>query len=316
MSPPSSSTDELLALRLARVGLAERMHSLTEAAACPASDFARNAGLHAIAARAEGVTRERVADELVHAHTLRGSIHLIAPGDQRVFGQALVGEHERELAAQIRRECVEYFDSVTEATAAALKGGRRLDRNDLHQELRERLPKRMLSWCESCGSFHVRGRLWRYALVRLGAVLDSERRHRIPRQPPKPEPAEPARRFQRFYPGADVADFATWAGVTPRHAKRLWVEPEEDLESPPSAHGIRLLPSGDPYLQTPNRELLAPDPDLRKRLFKAVGSPGVVLQDGRLAGTWKRDRKTIAVEPFIRLRKGDLDDEIERLLTV
>ena len=32
------------------------------------------------------------------------------------------------------------------------------------------------------------------------------------------------------------------------------------LESPPTARGIRLLPPGDPYLQKPNRPLLAPDP--------------------------------------------------------
>ena len=38
------------------------------------------------------------------------------------------------------------------------------------------------------------------------------------------------------------------------------------LESPPAAEGIRLLPPGDPYLQKPNRLLLAPDPGLRKRL--------------------------------------------------
>ena len=311
-----SSTEELLALRLARVGLAERTQNLAEAAACPASDFARNAGLMAIAARAEGVTRERVAEELVHAHTLRGSIHVLAPGEQRVFGQSLVGESEKELAAQIGHENVEHFDPVTEATADALKGGRRLDRNELHEELRERLPRQRLAWCGSCGSHHVHGRLWRYALVRLGAVLDEQRRHRIPRQPLQPRAGETARRFLHFYPGAGVTEFAAWAGVTPSHARRLWVEADEDLASPPSAHGVRLLPPGDPYLQTPNRELLAPDPELRKRLFRPVASPGVVLQDGRLAGTWRRRGESVEVDAFTRLRKGDLDEEVERLLAV
>jgi hypothetical protein len=33
-----------------------------------------------------------------------------------------------------------------------------------------------------------------------------------------------------------------------------------ELESPPAAEGIRLIPLGDPYLQKPNRPLLASDP--------------------------------------------------------
>lgn len=155
--------------------------------------------------------------------------------------------------------------------------------------------------------------MWRYALIALGAVLDPDRRHRIPRQPAKPPAGEAARRFQFFYPGAGVADFAAWAGVTPSHARRLWVEPEPVDESPPAASGIRLLPPGDPYLQTPNRALLAPDPELRKRLFRPVASPGVILQDGRLAGTWKRKAGEVTVDPLVRLRKRELADEIDRL---
>src|SRR3712207_7459104 len=40
-------------------------------------------------------------------------------------------------------------------------------------------------------------------------------------------------------------------------------------------------------LQKPNRRLLAPDPGLHKRLFRPVGSPGVVLVDGRIGGAWR-----------------------------
>jgi hypothetical protein len=50
--------DQVLAFRLARSGLAVRDgRGLAEAAACPASDFARDAALLALAARAEGVSR-------------------------------------------------------------------------------------------------------------------------------------------------------------------------------------------------------------------------------------------------------------------
>ena len=50
--------DQVLAFRLARSGLAgRRARGLADAAACPASDFARDAALMALAARAEGLSR-------------------------------------------------------------------------------------------------------------------------------------------------------------------------------------------------------------------------------------------------------------------
>ena len=51
--------DQVLAFRLARSGLAARdAAGLAAAAACPASDFSRDAALLALAARSDDVTRE------------------------------------------------------------------------------------------------------------------------------------------------------------------------------------------------------------------------------------------------------------------
>ena len=90
-----------------------------------------------------------------------------------------------------------------------------------------------------------------------------------------------------------------------------------ELESPPAAGGVRLIPAGDPYLQKPNRALLAPDDELRKRLFRPVASPGVVLKDGRLVGLWRAKVKgkkgEIAVEKLGRIARGDVDDEAQRV---
>jgi hypothetical protein len=89
------------------------------------------------------------------------------------------------------------------------------------------------------------------------------------------------------------------------------------FESPSGAEGIRLLPPGDPYLQKPNRPLLAPDAELRKRLFRPVASPGAVLRDGRLAGLWRVRLKgrtaEITVERLGRLALGELEHEAERI---
>jgi hypothetical protein len=89
------------------------------------------------------------------------------------------------------------------------------------------------------------------------------------------------------------------------------------LESPPAADGIRLIPPGDPYLQKPNRPLLAPDPELRKRLFRPVASPGAVLRDGRLTGLWRvkaKGRKAeLAVDTLGRLPRRELEEEAQRV---
>lgn len=69
--------------------------------------------------------------------------------------------------------------------------------------------------------------------------------------------------------------------------------------------------------QKPNRALLAPYPEQRKRLFRLVASPGAVLRDGRLAGIWrvkaKGRRVEIAVERLGRLRRADLEREASRV---
>jgi hypothetical protein len=92
------------------------------------------------------------------------------------------------------------------------------------------------------------------------------------------------------------------------------------LESPPAAAGVRLIPPGDPYLHKPNRPLLAPDPELRKRLFRPVASPGAVLSDGRLNGLWRlkvNGRKAqLTVEPLAPVPRDDLEAEAQRVATL
>jgi hypothetical protein len=342
--------DRVLAYRLARSGLAARdARGLAAAAACPASDFNRDAALLAVAARADGVTREAydraVADgDLVVGHIVSGAIHALAPADHALYGRALVATDDDELLAQLGRQmrrlaaekgfaATAALDEVAAATTDALAGGERLDKNALHQALRERVSLDLMPWCKGCGSHHVAPMLWRYASVQAGVRLDAERRYTMGDPGPAPPASEAVRRFLRFYGPATPGDFAEWAGVSKPHASRLWDEVAPDLvevgnawiltddaaalESPPAADGVRLLPPGDPYLQKPNRPLLAPEEELRKRLFRPVASPGAVLKDGRLAGLWRARAKgrklEIAVEKTGGLAKADLDVEARRV---
>ena len=346
--------DQILAFRVARSGLAVRSaRTLAEAAACPASDFARDAALLALAARAEGVSRETYrcaveAGDLVVAHVVRGAIHALAPADLALYGRALIARDDGELAAQlgqqVRRLAAdkgfapgEALEEVARATKDALANGKTLDKNELHEELRQRVHAELMPWCPGCGSYHVAPMLWRYATVRAGVRLDSERRYRMAKPGRKPTASEAVRRFLGFYGPTKPSDFAQWAGLAKPHAHRLWDDVAGDLaevpvgkskgwllsedrgalESPPAAEGIRLIPPGDPYLQKPNRPLLTPDLELRKRLFQPVASPGAVLRDGRLAGLWRikaKGRKAeVTVEKLGRLARGDLEEEAQRV---
>jgi hypothetical protein len=346
--------EQVLAFRLARSGLAGReARTLVDAAACPASDFHRDAALQALAARADGVTREAYdravdAGEVVVAYIVRGAIHALAPGDHALYGRALVARDDGELAVQLGRQVQKLaaekgfaptaaLAEVAAATEDALAGGRRLDKNALHMELRARVDADLMPWCRGCESHHVAPMLWRYATVAAGVRLDVERRYTRGEAGRAPAASEAVRRYLRFYGPGTVADFGEWAGLAKPHAQRLWDEVAGDLvevpvgrrawwllredadalESPPAAAGIRLLPPGDPYLQKPNRPLLAPDAELRKRLFRPVASPGAVLRDGRLVGLWRAKAKgrkvELTVEKLGRIARGELAEEAQRL---
>jgi Winged helix DNA-binding domain len=346
--------DQILAFRLARSGLAARDgRSLVEAVACPVSDFSRDAALMALGARMEGLSREAYdravdAGDVVVAYVIRGAIHAVAPGDFGLYGRALIAADDRELGPQLGRQVQrlaaehalspsEALQEVAAATKDALANRRALDKNELHQALRDRVRGELLPWCRGCQSHHVAPMMWRYATVKAGVRLDSQRRYTRGDPGPLPAASEAVRRFLGFYGPAGPGDFGEWAGLAKPHARRLWDEVAgeladvrvakrqewllgEDLpalESPPAAEGIRLIPPGDPYLQKPNRPLLASDPELRKRLFRPVASPGAVLSDGRLAGLWRvkaTGRKAeITVEQLHRLPRGALEDEAERV---
>jgi Winged helix DNA-binding domain len=279
---------------------------------------------------------------------VRGAIHALAPSDFALYGRALIARDDDELGQQlgqqVQRLAAEHgfgpgkaLEEVAEATTDALKGGRALSKDELHQELRERVRPEVMPWCKSCKSHHVAPMLWRFATVKAGVRMDAERRYLQGTPGRAPAAREALRRFLRFYGPARPGDFADWSGLARSHAERLWDEIEADLaevgagkarawllredsgalESPPAAEGVRLIPPSDPYLQKPNRPLLAPDEALRKRLFRPVASPGAVLKDGRLVGTWKAKAKgrkaEISVEKLERVAKGDLDEEARRV---
>jgi hypothetical protein len=130
------------------------------------------------------------------------------------------------------------------------------------------------------------------------------------------------RRYLRCYGPTTAGHFGEWAGISPAEANRAWRLARAELvvvdcrgrrawlhggdlaelESPPVAEGVRLLPPHDPYLSLRDRETLLPDRTLHRQIWRRVANPGVVLAGGRVVGIWrprKRDKRlSVAVEPF------------------
>jgi hypothetical protein len=140
--------------------------------------------------------------------------------------------------------------------------------------------------------------------------------------------AELVRRFLRCYGPATHTDLASWAQTAPAHAKALFAAIADELDavdgkrvilaadrrrydSPPAARGVRLLGGYDPFVGQPDREALAPDAALRKKLFPPVGRPGVVLRDGELAGLWRSRKKGDTLEVSVEWTGEPADVEAE-----
>ena len=280
--------------------------------------------------------------------SLRGAPMAIAPADLALFTAGLAPPDEEAARAVVGNawkplETMGAMDALEAASAAvrdALEAGP-LVKDDFHQALRERVPRELLWWCKGCGSHHVHPSLWRATGIRgVLAIVGRDGRSPVFGAPP-PAPAVEdagaglARRFLSLYGPATPKLLAGWAGLSAAHAQALWSRAGElervdagwmlpgdaaRLAQAPAVRGVRLLPSLDPIAGTRDRELLVPDPAVRKRIWTMLGGAGMVLADGSIAGLWrpaKKGRRLVvtveALDPGLRERAGALTEEAERL---
>ncbi|MDQ3608022.1 MAG: winged helix DNA-binding domain-containing protein, partial [Actinomycetota bacterium] len=289
-------------------------------AACGLQEYPPGWAAVALHARSTG---EPDPADVVTVNAMRGSPYVVPRRDVAVFTTALVPDDDglralvgtaqaKELAAAglTPREAL---DRVAAAAREALADGP-LERDAFHQALRERLPDALLPWCRGCQSHHVRPGLWR-ALGPLGVTqMPAKATYALaePTAMELPEArSELVRRFLRCFGPATHSQLAAWAQTAPSHAKALFAAVGGELEAvrlegrhafvlaadaarletPPAARGVHLLGGHDPYVAQPDRAALAPDPALRRRIFVAVGRPGIVLRDGGPAGLWRARKR-------------------------
>lgn len=335
--------DQVLAFRIATQGLTERTRSVLEvAASLVVQDSPPGAALTALNARSHEPERLEEAlarRELVAVPNPRTAISILPAGDVAAFLAALRPPDERALETVLLRAAPGDFEAARRkavvAVGAALDG-RTLSRDALHEELRGRLPPELLPWCEPCQSHHARRGLLSVAALegRLCVAGREGRQNTFARtdQWIALGPADASafvRRYLHHLGPSTPADFAAWAGIAPHHAKALLETVElarigrayllaEDVpafERPPQPRGVRLLGPGDPLLTARDKEHLIPDRDLRKQIWRPVGSPGVVLHDGVPAGTWRarKQGRKLSFEAEWFGDEVDIREEAERL---
>ena len=156
----------------------------------------------------------------------------------------------------------------------------------------------------------------------------------LPAAPERPETetaaAELVRRYLGAYGPSTRKDFATWSNLPAATFDvvseevvevegRGWIlaEDADRLADPPRIDGVRLLPTGDPFLRNRDRETLVEDKARRQQIWRPIGSPGVVIADGEIAGTWRPKkagkRLEVTIEAFGQLDMEAVAEAADRL---
>lgn len=288
----------------------------------------------------------------------RGAPHLLRRADLGALAGALWPVSESDamsrLAAErkpLKEAGIGGLEAFTKTAKAIRKVvGKPMRKGDVSAGVTKLLPAAYSYECRSCKATHVYGGLFQLAGLPGGIQLDPhadkttltplEDRPSVPSK--SAGPSEPIRAYLRLHGPATPADAAGYLGTTAAAIRPWWpsdlVEVKVDgksawltqdgverLERSQRVDDIvRLLPAYDPFLQARDRDLLVPERQHQKEVWRILGNPGAVLAEGEVAGTWrakvgKRGGLDVTVTPFGKPSKRvrtAIDTEAERVAEV
>lgn len=229
------------------------------------------------------------------------------------YGDTLIesGVDGPMLLSQVAAQLRESFPGTT-----ASKG-------ELSGAVSPRLPDIARPWCEGCGVAHVADGLFRLATLYAGVELvpDEGRRLRFRLAEEAPESEEDdrsatvelLRSYLRLAGPAVLGDLVVWLDTRSVTAPPDWLRPSfalladelvrvrlegvvkplyahaetiDAMHDPPAPPPVLLLPPRD-ALALGNRAFLVPDRVAAKAVWRPIGSPGTLVVDGDIAGTWR-----------------------------
>jgi hypothetical protein len=303
---------QVVAFRSTAQHLDDRLPSnaVAEAAAGGLQDTVPRAALFGLHARLLKVGPDTWEDpSLVQTYGPRGAVYVLPRVAVAAFTRGLL---PREAGARAGLE------AVADRVVGALADG----------EIA--LRKAALASRQDPNVIRLASRTGRY-VIRWDTTSLKVRRNETPPNQEGDEDArvELAERFLHWHGPSDAVTFAKWAGVDKRDVAVTWAQLadrmvpvevdghdrfllEEDLAAAQAAVGVdgsRLLPPNDALLAV-DRALVEPDATRRASAFPAYAQPGVVLVDGRLEGTWRRQARRLQLDLGTRDRST-----VERIMS-
>ncbi|MBB1159709.1 winged helix DNA-binding domain-containing protein [Amycolatopsis dendrobii] len=320
-------------------------------------DSMRDTALLSLAARMpDPVTPESLADDqrlaLVWSH--RGAPHFHRRADLPELTAALVPIDDPDALARMlwQKKDIQAADEspvdIVFTTARAIRKvvTKPMTKGVVSGEITKLLPPSFSRWCRPCNATHVHEQLMRVASLHGGARLEAgqspatlaplEGRGRMSTRPVPAAVSRVLQQYLRFNGPATPGDAAGFVGTAKTCITKTWPSavtevkvdsrrafiPDDQLaalENPPSPAGVRLLPPLDPYTQSRDKAVLVPDKARAKEVWKILGSPGALLVDGEILGTWRMKasgkRLAFTLAEFDPLRRADraaAEDEAAR----
>ncbi|MFT7840746.1 crosslink repair DNA glycosylase YcaQ family protein [Saccharothrix sp. BKS2] len=273
--------------------------------------------------------------------TVRGAPHRHRARDVPALAARLWPLGDADAVARMGRPPVTEGLRVLREVAAALRDvvTGPMTKGEASARLTPLVPPEVTDWCRGCGATHVLDPVFRLAVLPAGLRFDPDERGVVfvPLEDRRevPERAEGFGELITHYLGlhgpAGYAEVARYFDAPVRDVKAAWPDDlvpvsrkawlPADLvaafEDPPEPEVVRLLPPLDPYLNARDRELLVPDGEHRKQVWRVLGRRGALLVDGEVLGTWQArtsgERLDVALAPFVALDLDMFAEEADRL---
>ena len=257
-------------------------------------------------------------DRLLMVWAARGAPHVHRSKELVALSKALWPVSDADATARIQSgqipEGMKLGLAAFTATAEAMRKvvTKSIPRGEASTEVSKLVPKELTYDCRSCGARHIAGNVWQHAGLAGGVRVESRGKDAtlgpIKRWPGVPVKNVGVERlitlYLRMLGPATPTEVAKYFGSSATEMKKVWpadlaeitvgkrktwlpADAVDDLAQAAKPSGVRLVPPMDALLQARDRDLLVPDKQQQKEVWKILGNPGAVVVDGEIAGVWR-----------------------------